>query len=121
MYETRIKQARKQKGISQKMLALKLGTKQTTVSGWENAGSEPAYEQLVKMADLFGVSTDYLLRRTDTPLTLVSSSSVYTEVTPFEREVLERYRAASEETKINICAILRLTHPAELRDRAKRS
>ena len=38
-----------------------------TVSGYVNDKSEMTFEALVKVADLFGVSTDYLLGRTDVP------------------------------------------------------
>jgi len=37
------------------------------MSQWKNAGELPSVENLMKLADYFDVSTDYLLGRTDKP------------------------------------------------------
>lgn len=58
---TRITQLRKEKGWSQKELAVKLGVGQTIVSGWETNRFAPQIESLIKIAQLFKVSVDYLL------------------------------------------------------------
>ena len=55
----RIKQLRMQRGISQVQLAL--GISKSVVSSYENAVHFPPYDILLKMAWLFGVSTDYIL------------------------------------------------------------
>lgn len=41
------------------------GVSRGTISGWKKNGTAPNQEELVKMADYFHVSTDYLLERTD--------------------------------------------------------
>lgn len=43
-----------------------LGISQPTLSAWETGNKAPSVEGLGKMADLYGVTTDYLLGRTDT-------------------------------------------------------
>lgn len=63
--EFRLKKLRKEKGISQLMLALDLNMNQNTISRYENLEREADYETLIKFADYFGVSLDYLLGRTD--------------------------------------------------------
>lgn len=60
---SRIKEERVIKGFSQQELAEKLGVKQNTVSQYENNIKRPSYEILVHLADIFEVSTDYLLGR----------------------------------------------------------
>jgi transcriptional regulator with XRE-family HTH domain len=61
----RLKELRKEKGISQLKLALDLSTNQNTISRYENGERECDYNMLVKIADYFNVSVDYLLCRTD--------------------------------------------------------
>lgn len=46
---------------SQVELAKRLGVAKQTVSNWENENIQPSIEMLVRLAALFGVSTDYLL------------------------------------------------------------
>lgn len=63
--EFRLKKLRKEKKISQLKLALDLNMNQNTISRYENMEREADYETLIKFADYFGVSVDYLLGRTD--------------------------------------------------------
>ncbi len=53
---------RKKNGLSQEELAEKLGVSRQSISKWEGAQSVPDMNRILAMADLFGVSTDYLLR-----------------------------------------------------------
>jgi transcriptional regulator with XRE-family HTH domain len=64
--EFRLKKLRKEKNISQLKLATDLNMNQNTISRYENKEREADYETLIKMADYFDVSLDYLLGRTDT-------------------------------------------------------
>lgn len=64
--EFRLKKLRKQRGISQLKLAIDLNMNQNTVSRYENLEREADYETLIRIADYFNVSIDYLLGRTDT-------------------------------------------------------
>ncbi|WP_308573609.1 helix-turn-helix transcriptional regulator [uncultured Eubacterium sp.] len=61
----RLKELRKEKGISQLKLALDLTTNQNTISRYETGERECDYAMLIKIADYFDVSIDYLLGRTD--------------------------------------------------------
>lgn len=61
----RLKELRRARGISQLKLALDLNMNQNTVSRYENMEREADYETLIKIADYFGVSLDFLLGRTD--------------------------------------------------------
>ncbi len=68
MFRIRLKTLRENSGLSQSALAQNLGVKQSTVGGWESGNREPNFDTLSKIADLFGVSADYLLGRTESPL-----------------------------------------------------
>lgn len=63
----RLKELRRAKGISQLKLALDLNTSQNTISRYENGEREPGINELIKLADYFNVSIDYLVGRTDNP------------------------------------------------------
>ena len=53
---------RKQKGWSQEDLALQMGVSRQSVSKWESMSSLPDLDKIIKLSNLFGVSTDYLLK-----------------------------------------------------------
>lgn len=65
---------RKRNGWSQEELADKLGVSRQSVSKWEGAQSVPDIQKILQMAEIFGVSTDYLLKdeieATDLPVAL---------------------------------------------------
>lgn len=63
--EFRLKKLRKMRRISQLKLAMDLNMNQNTISRYENLEREADYETLIKIADYFDVSIDYLLGRTD--------------------------------------------------------
>ena len=63
----RLKQLREQKKISQLKLAMDLHMNQNSISRYENGEREADYATLIKLADYFNVSIDYLLERTDNP------------------------------------------------------
>lgn len=63
----RLKEIRKAKGISQLKLAMDLNTNQNTISRYETGEREPGINELIKIADYFNVSVDYLLGRTNNP------------------------------------------------------
>ena len=62
-----MKELRKKKGISQLRLAMELNTTQNTISRYETGEREPGITELIKIADYFNVSVDYLIGRTDKP------------------------------------------------------
>lgn len=63
----RLKELRKKRGISQLKLAMDLSMNQNSISRYETGEREADYATLIKFADYFNVSIDYLLERTDNP------------------------------------------------------
>ena len=63
--EFRLKKLRKMRKTSQLKLALDLNMNQNSISRYENCEREADYETLIKFADYFDVSLDYLLGRTE--------------------------------------------------------
>ena len=61
----RLKELRKETGISQKELAVLLDTNNSSVCDWERGRTQPDLETVVKIAQYFHVSADYLLGMID--------------------------------------------------------
>ena len=61
--EFRLKELRKDRGISQLKLALDLNMNQNAISRYETMEREADYETLIRLADYFDISLDYLLGR----------------------------------------------------------
>ena len=59
---------REQKKFTQKQIAEMLALPLTTYNNYELGIRDIPYEVLIKLADMYQVSTDYLLERTDNPL-----------------------------------------------------
>lgn len=53
---------RKSRGMSQEQLAEQLDLTRQTISKWELDQSTPDMEYIIKLSDLFGVTTDYLIK-----------------------------------------------------------
>ncbi len=61
----KLKQLRKENGYSQKKLADILGITQQAIYKYENLAVEPDIQTLIMIADIFGVSVDYLIGHSD--------------------------------------------------------
>ncbi len=61
----RLKELRKEKNITQIKLAMDLNMSQNTISRYETGERQAGYDELIKIADYFNVSIDYLLKRSD--------------------------------------------------------
>lgn len=63
----RLRNIREDRDVRQKTLAAHLGVSQNTYSQYEHGVISISPECLIKLADYFDVSIDYLLERTDNP------------------------------------------------------
>lgn len=61
----RLRQLRERKGLTMKDTARALGLPYTTYVNYEKGTREPGSEMLMKLADFFGTSIDYLLGKED--------------------------------------------------------
>ena len=64
---TRLKYVRSVSGLSQEKFALKVGIKVKTYAVYEEGRAKPPYETLIKIAEIAGCTTDYLLGVDDNP------------------------------------------------------
>ena len=58
----RILTLRKSKGMSQEQLAEAVGVSRQAVSKWESEQASPDPEKIITLSEVFGVTTDYLLK-----------------------------------------------------------
>ena len=72
----RILEQRKIKGMSQSELADAIGVSRQSVSKWESEQSLPDMDKIILMSDLFGVTTDYLLKGIEAEKKEVSSLKI---------------------------------------------
>lgn len=56
-----LKQLRKQRNLTQKELGSQIGLSKAVISKYENGMGYPTFDVLIRIAQFFGVSTDYLL------------------------------------------------------------
>lgn len=76
----KIKYLREEKGLSQENLAKIIGTSQRNIGRWENEENEPSYSHLIKLADYFNCTIDYLVEReNDYGITQKESTLSYRE------------------------------------------
>lgn len=59
----RIRELREQSGLSQKEVAAQLGMQLTQYRRYENGERKPAIDFLIQIADMYGVTLDYLVGR----------------------------------------------------------
>ena len=67
---------RKKNGWSQEELAEMLGVSRQSVSKWEGAQSVPDMARIVRMSEIFGVTTDYLLKDDAEPVALAEPDAI---------------------------------------------
>lgn len=76
MVADKIKSLREQQGFTQSDLAKKLGITRSSVNAWEMGISVPSTQYVVELANIFKVSTDYLLGMKSTATVSVDGLSV---------------------------------------------
>lgn len=67
MFAERLRKVREERGLSQQQLAERVSVARVTITMYEAGEREPDFGTLTKLAQVLGVTTDYLLGRTDKP------------------------------------------------------
>lgn len=98
-----LRKLRINKGISQQQLADMMGTTQQSINKYENHNVEPDISALIKMADFFETSVDYLVGHA------TSSAQTASEFEPTKEEavLLRNYRRLSKEEKESIQMVVK--------------
>ena len=101
-----IKDIRLRKGLTQSEVATALGVSSVVYSRYENGKRQPSIDTLVQMADIFGVTVDYLLGRQDIEDSTLSE---------YELHLLIASRNADERAKQDALNML-LAHATSKKD-----
>jgi transcriptional regulator with XRE-family HTH domain len=90
-FSDRFKMLREQRGWTQDDAAERLGISRSTIAGYESGTKArvPREDMLIKIADAFDVSIDYLLGRTDEPKATAAKDDEDPSISPEELEFLE--------------------------------
>lgn len=94
----RLKELREEKNLSQWDVANGIKTGQRNIGRWEKEEVQPAADYIIRLADFFEVSTDYLLGRSD-DLGNVTVNSSAPMLPQDEKELLKLFRILPPEYK----------------------
>lgn len=108
---SRLKQLRQEHGLSQRALADQLGISQQSINKYENHNIEPDIEMLCQIADVFDVSIDYLVERTNQPQTVsvppeMVKAGALQQLSVSECCLVNDYRRLSEKERESIELIM---------------
>lgn len=110
----KFKNLRKKMGWLQADVANKLGVSPSTIGMYEQGRSQPDTEMLTKIANLFGVTTDYLLDHDDTSTSLNNATEdkelnqkiLQMAQDEFDRTLFKKYGDLSDEKKKLVMAVI---------------
>ncbi|EJX6942891.1 helix-turn-helix transcriptional regulator [Listeria monocytogenes] len=110
MFGNRLKQLRKNNNKTQEDISKILGISRGAYSHIENGRNEPDMETIVKLANIFGVSTDYLLGRSnngfiDTIAAHIDSNATEEEIKEILACIEEKRKEYANEEEIDITDI----------------
>lgn len=101
----RLKELREEKKLTQKEVADAVGGTQSNLAKWEKEKIQPAADMVIKLADFFGVSTDYLLGRSDElGYVTVQSPPTIPALADDARQLLEMFERMNHAQKVRVLA-----------------
>lgn len=100
----KIKELRKAQGLTTTQLGVAVGCSNPTITHYEKGDRNPDPTMLIKLADFFGVTVDYLLGREEQGQGAAAGFAMTkrAELTPEEDELLYYFRALSPYLKQNL-------------------
>lgn len=115
----KLQRLRKARGLTQEQLAEQVSVSRQSLSGWENDTALPDTAHVIALAELFGVTTDYLLRADESgPVQPAPSVTVSEEARPrwrmSARELGARLIVASAGVGLIVLRVLSSVYPAEV-------
>ena len=99
-----LRKLRDEAGITQKQLADAIGVSQQSINKYENHNIEPDIETLIRIADYFDTSVDYIIGHSSLRRKLEATSPF--ELNNTESSIIEAYRKLTQKQKDCICTVL---------------
>ena len=112
LFPTRLRDLRKEKGVSQQECADTIGVVKSTLGLWENGDTLPDARSLAQMAEYYGVSADYLLGLSDVKSPDVSIQKMC-ELTGLSEQTVEeliRNNESAEDVDMGLADDVQLEH-----------
>lgn len=94
-FATRLMDLISQKGINKLQLSKDIGVSSSLISAWVKGGKTPSTENIIALADYFGVTTDFLLCRSE-----VRPSQPAPKLSPHEQRLLEAFHTLEEDEQL---------------------
>lgn len=104
----RLKELRKQKGWTQKQVANLLDVRYSHLNKYESGMHIPPIERLIQLADIFGVSLDYLVMGTPIEDTPIKSDILFRRF-----KILEHFKPDDQDTVIKVIDAIIAKHQVE--------
>ncbi|MEY8522453.1 XRE family transcriptional regulator [bacterium 1XD8-76] len=102
----RLKDLRKEAGYSQEQVAELLNVSRQAVSKWESAQGYPDIENIVKLAQMYEISTDYLLLGKEPPARNAAEADISETVIPQSESQNKREMSPETKKTLRIIAII---------------
>ena len=96
-FSERLKELRIKNDMQQNQLSELVNLKPSAISKYENGSTQPSIDMLIKLADIFNVSLDYIVGKSSIPNPYTTDN-----VSPKEFDLVVRFRRLSAENKIRI-------------------
>ncbi len=110
-FAKRLKTLRIKSELNQTQLAQRLNLKSSAISKYEKGLTQPGIETLITLAQIFGVSLDYLVGISD-----IENPYSIEQLTPIEANLIVRYRKLSFEDRIRIDERMMILSEKQTRD-----
>ena len=108
-FKDRLREIRKEKGLTQQELGDAIGLHGMSISGYERGVKKPSFEALDNLAEALNVSIDYLLGSSDTNRPYPHhGDDLADRMDAYHRSILTAYDKASPDTQAAVRAILHL-------------
>lgn len=99
----RLRNLREEKGYKQEGVANKLGIKSNTLSGYETGTRSPDPDMIVKLSQLYNVTTDYLLGESDSRhLTAVDEEEIDREIREVTSKIKIWYKDEPKDKEVKL-------------------
>ena len=105
LFSSRLRDLLNKKNISMQALSVEIGVSRQAISQYCDGSTVPNADKLLKIADYFGVSLDYLVGRTATPTTDMALRAVcdYTGLSEYSVRVLKQFKELSAQKGCTDC------------------
>ena len=107
-FGSRIKELRKEHGLTQEELAAQIGTTKSAISMYERGTRRPNFEITDALVEYFNVSTAYLSGASDERGQYPDRARMVERISAYEAALVKAYREASTDTQRAVKAILDL-------------